>query len=89
MELLDNYQALLQENYHQFRNTKRVVEREVGEIKREMEEIEKEYCFLTPDYSDIRWTDENAAYCYDNLGKTLKYLKISLDTLKNRMAILN
>ena len=44
MDLLqDNYKTLFQP---EIRTTKRIVEKEIGEIKREMEEIEKSYCFF-------------------------------------------
>ena len=84
--LLDNYKTLFQP---EMRTTKRIVEKEIGEIQREMEEIEKEFCFLSPDFDSIEWSDETAEGCYDNLGKTLKYLKTSLNTINHRMAILN
>ena len=87
MDLLsDNYKTLFQP---EMRTTKRIVEKEIGEIKREMEEIEKSYCFLSPDFDSIEWSDEKAEGCYENLGKTLKYLKNSLNTINHRMAILN
>ena len=87
MDLIqDNYKTLFQP---EIRTTKRVVEREIGEIQREMEEIEKEFCFLSPDFNYIEWSDEKAEGCYENLGKTLKYLKNSLNTINHRMAILN
>jgi hypothetical protein len=82
----DNYKTLFQP---EMRTTKRIVEKEIGEIKREMEEIEKEFCFLSPDFNYIEWSDEKAEGCYENLGKTLKYLKNSLNTINHRMAILN
>jgi len=87
MDLLsDNYKTLFQP---EMRTTKRIVEKEIGEIQREMEEIEKEFCFLSPDFDYIEWSDEKAEGCYENLGKTLKYLKNSLNTINHRMAILN
>ena len=87
MDLIqDNYKTLFQP---EIRTTKRVVEKEIGEIKREMEEIEKSYCFLSPDFDYIEWSDEKAVGRYENLGKTLKYLKKSLETINHRMAILN
>ena len=87
MDLIqDNYKTLFQP---EIRTTKRIVEKEIGEIKREMEEIEKEFCFLSPDFNYIEWSDEKAEGCYENLGKTLKYLKNSLNTINHRMAILN
>ena len=87
MDLLsDNYKTLFQ---LEMRTTKRIVEKEIGEIQREMEEIEKEFCFLSPDFDYIEWSDEKAEGCYENLGKTLKYLKNSLNTINHRMAILN
>ena len=89
MELSCNYKVLLKENYDTIRGTKHVIEREIVETKREMEEIEKDYCFLTPDYSDIQWSDKNAENCYENLGMLLKDLKDALKNLKHDMAILN
>ena len=87
MDLIsDNYKTLFQP---EMRTTKRIVEKEIGEIQREMEEIEKEFCFLSPDFDYIEWSDEKAEGCYENLGKTLKYLKNSLNTINHRMAILN
>ena len=48
MDLIsDNYKTLFQP---EMRTTKRIVEKEIGEIQREMEEIEKEFCFLSPDF---------------------------------------
>ena len=87
MDLIsDNYKTLFQP---EMRTTKRIVEKEIGEIQREMEEIAKEFCFLSPDFDYIEWSDEKAEGCYENLGKTLKYLKKSLETINHRMAILN
>jgi hypothetical protein len=84
--LLDNYKTLFQP---EIRNTKKIVEKEIGLIEIEMKEIEQEYCSLSSDFDSLEWSEDSAEGCYMNLGKTLKYLKESLKTINHRMAILN
>ena len=69
--------------------TRRIVAKEIIEIDKQMEEIERDYCYLSPDHNDIYWDDDKAEECYLNLGKTKKYLKESLKTLNHKMAVFN
>ena len=70
-------------------STRRIVAKEIVEIDKQMEELERDYCYLTPDQEDIHWIEDNAEECYLNLGKTKKYLKESLKTLNHKMAVFN
>ena len=39
-------------------STRRIVAKEIVEIDKQMEEIEKDYCSLSPDHNDIYWDDD-------------------------------
>ena len=69
--------------------TRRIVAKEIVEIDKQMGELERDYCYLTPDHDDIHWIEEEAEECYLNLGKTKKYLKKSLQTLNHKMSVFN
>ena len=70
-------------------STRRIVAKEIVEIDKQMEELERDYCYLTPDQEDIHWIEDKAEECYLNLEKTKKHLKKSLQTLNHRMAVFN
>ena len=69
--------------------TRRIVAKEIILVEEQMEEIERDYCFLDPEYNTIQWEDEKSEKCYFNLAEHQKHLKESLQTLNNRMAVFN
>ena len=54
-----------------------------------MEDLEKDYCFIHPEYDTIQWEDEKSEECYFNLGEHIRHLKKSLQTLNHKMAVFN
>ena len=69
--------------------TRRIVAKEIILVEEQMEEIERDYCFLNPEYNTIQWEDDKSEECYFNLGEHIKHLKKSLQTLNHRMAVFN
>ena len=69
--------------------TRRIVKNEIGLVEKEMEELEKDYCFIHPEYDTIQWEDEKSEECYFNLGEHIRHLKKSLQTLNHKMAVFN
>ena len=69
--------------------TRRIVAKEIILVENQMEEIEKDYCFLDPEYNNIYWEDEKSEKCYFNLSKHQNHLKKSLKILNHRMAVFN
>ena len=69
--------------------TRRIVAKEIILVEEQMEEIERDYCFLNPEYNTIQWENEKSEKCYFNLAEHQKHLKKSLQTLNHRMAVFN
>ena len=69
--------------------TRRIVAKEIILVEEQMEEIERDYCFLNPEYDTIQWEDEKSEKCYFNLAEHQNHLKKSLQTLNHRMAVFN
>ena len=69
--------------------TRRIVKNEIGLVEKEMEDLEKDYCFIHPEYDTIQWEDEKSEKCYFNLAEHQNHLKKSLQTLNHRMAVFN
>ena len=69
--------------------TRRIVAKEIILVEEQMEEIERDYCFLNPEYDTIQWEDEKSEKCYFNLAEHQKHLKKSLQTLNHKMAVFN
>ena len=67
--------------------TRRIVKNEIGLVEKEMEDLEKDYCFIQPEYDTIQWEDEKSEECYFNLGEHIRHLKKSLQTLNHKMAV--
>ena len=63
--------------------------REIVEIDKDMEQLEKNCCFLDESFDDIQWTNSKAEKSYFELGKSKTYLKKSLQTLNHKMAVFN
>ena len=68
---------------------RRIVAKEIILVEEQMEEIERDYCFLDPEYNTIQWEDEKSEKCYFNLAEHKKHLKESLKTLNHKMAVFN
>ena len=69
--------------------TRRIVAEEIVEIDKDMEQLEKNCCFLDEDFDDIQWINSKAKKSYLELGKSKTYLKKSLQTLNHKMAVFN
>ena len=69
--------------------TRRIVVEEIVEIDKDMEQLEKNCCFLDDSFDDIQWTNSKAEKSYFELGKSKTYLKKSLQTLNHKMAVFN
>ena len=69
--------------------TRRIIAEEIVEIAKDIEQLEKNCCFLDEDFDDIQWTNSKAEKRYFELGKSKTYLKKSLQTLNHRMAVFN
>lgn len=69
--------------------TRRIVAKEINEIDKDMEQLEKNCCFLDESFDDIQWTNSKAEKNYFELGKSKTYLKKSLQTLNHKMAVFN
>ena len=69
--------------------TKRIVEKELEEIDKELDTIVNTFCFITPDFDNIQFTKPKAEESYYRLEETKKYLKESLQTLNHKMAVFN
>ena len=69
--------------------TRRIVAKEIILVEKQMTEIEKDYCFLDPEYNNIQWEDEKSEECFFNLAEHIKHLKDSLQILNYRMAVFN
>ena len=68
---------------------RRIVAEEIVEIDKDMEQLEKNCCFLDESFDDIQWTNSKAEKRYFELGKSKTYLKKSLQTLNHKMAVFN
>ena len=69
--------------------TRRIVAKEIILVEEQMEELERDYCYLKPDQEDIHWVEDKAEECYHNLAEHNKHLKKSLQILNHRMAVFN
>ena len=61
----------------------------IGLVEKEIEELDKDYCFIHPEYDTIHWEHEKSEECYFNLGEHIRHLKKSLQTLNHKMAVFN
>ena len=69
--------------------TRRIVSEEIEHIDKEMEVIEKAFCFSVEDENTIRFSSNNMWDKYKNLEELRRELSKAMDSLNFKLSVLN
>ena len=69
--------------------TRRIVSEEIEYIDKEMEVIEKAFCFSVEDENTIRFSSNNMWDKYKNLEELRRELSKAMDSLNFKLSVLN